>query len=296
MSEEIQNNQKEAAENKAPVIQNSSSAILAAFKSELASTINSVYVNSIGRECQFKEVSVEEQKTLSKIMIENESRKDIVYDTQCALINKLCVNEGFDVYNLTEFDRIRILMEIYQNNYFKNDITYKCPECGCENKYKLDFTKFIQRFNEFNLEDVKYSTDDAQRNYTFTLNYPNVRVISNFYKSYVKKYKNTTNKEREVLDNLANVDYINLYIKQIEMVNKTTGNKTVADLSTMTYSDVEQLLSLLPQNIMFSEENGVLKYITTQFIDKINNVFHYEKCMQCGAETKEGLGSVIDFF
>ena len=92
--------------------------VLNVFKNEFASTLIPVYVNSLKREVNFKEVTVIDQKALSKTMIQNENRKDIVYDTQCALINKVCAEEGFSIYNLTEFDRIRILMEIYSANYF----------------------------------------------------------------------------------------------------------------------------------------------------------------------------------
>ena len=327
-------------------IQNPSS-ILNIFKNKFATKVNAVYVNSLKREVNFREVSVTEQKSLSKTMIENENRRDIVYDTQCALINRLCLEndekrireeaktaartamataaeaEGidmtsskganfavkftndfvqkyisehsFDVYNLTEFDRIRILMEIYQNNYFKDEITYKCKECGCENKYPLDFSKIIDRFNEFDLADQTYTIEDKQYVYNFVLNYPTVRSVSQFYKMYVKKYKGASAKEKDVLDNLENVDYINLYIKQIELIDKENQTKDVADLSLMSYSDIEKLIEMFPQNIVFSEDTGVLRYIAKNFIEKINSVFKYEKCAQCGAEAPVGLGSVADF-
>ena len=489
--------------------QNSNS-ILNAFKNKFATKVNSIYVNSLKREVNFREVSVTEQKSLSKTMIENESRRDIVYDTQCALINRLCLenddkklredakeaahialpdaaaaegidmstskgasfamkftndfiqkyiaehsfdiysltefdririlmeiyqnnyfkdeivykckecgtenrypfdfskiidrfNEfdltdqtytiednryvynfilnypsvrsvsqfykmyvkkykgasakekdvldnlendtkkvkeeareaarvampaameaegiemgtpqaatfavkftndfiqkyvsehGFDVYTLTEFDRIRILMEIYQNNYFKDEITYKCKECGAENKYTLDFSKIIDRFNEFDLTDQTYTLEDKQYVYNFVLNYPSVKNVSQFYKMYVKKYKGVSAKEKDVLDNLENVDYINLYIKQIELIDKEKGTKDIADLSLMSYSDIESLIEVFPQNIIFSEDTGVLRYIAKNFIEKINSVFQYEKCAQCGAEAPAGLGSVADF-
>lgn len=325
----------------------SSSSILNAFKNKFATKVNAVYVNSLKREVNFREVSVTEQKSLSKTMIENESRRDIIYDTQCALINRLCLEndekkvreegreaarqampaameaEGiemgtpqaanfavkftndfvqkyvlehsFDVYSLTEFDRIRILMEIYQNNYFKDEIVYKCKECGCENKYPLDFSKIIDRFNDFDLSDKTYTVEDKQYVYNFTLNYPTVKNVSEFYKMYVKKYKGASAKEKDVLDNLENVDYINLYIKQIELIDKATQTKEVADFTLMAYSDIEKLIELFPQNIIFSEETGVLRYIAKNFIEKINGVFQYEKCAQCGAEAPVGLGSVSDF-
>lgn len=283
------------AENKPEIVQDANS-ILNMFKTEFSTSTNKIFVNSLGREIQFREVNVNEQKSLSKTMIENENRKDIVYDAQCALINRLCLEDDFDVYTLTEFDRIRILMEIYQNNYFQNEITYKCKECGAENAYTLDFSKIIDKFNDFTLEDINYQLQDKNRVYNFKLNYPSVRNVSNFYKSYMKKYRNPSDKERLVLDNLGNIDYVNLFIKEMEIVNKTTKEKHCADLTYMTYNQIEQLLSMFPQNILFADETGVIKYITKELIEKINSVFTYEKCAQCGAETKEGLGSVSDFF
>ena len=277
--------------------QQDNNAIFNVFKNEFASTTNMVYVNSLEREVPFREVSVTEQKTLSKTMIENESRKDIGYDTQCALINRLCLEDGFDIYTLTEFDRIRILMEIYQNNYYKNEITWKCQECGAENLFVLDFKEVSRKFNSFDLSDKTYSVEDNVRVYNFTLNYPKVRNVSNFYKSYMKKYKGVGQKERDVLDNLGNLEYINLFIKQIEMVNKADpSNRQVADLTFMSYNQIEQLISLFPQNVIFGEEHGVIKQITTEFLEKLNNVFKYEKCKQCGAESQQGMGSVVDFF
>lgn len=293
---------------------NNGNSILEAFKQEFSTTVHVVHVNSLGMDLKFKEVSVTEQKSLSKIMIENENRKDIVYDTQCALINKLCLDKipyeytdsesgekktgyrDFDIYELTEFDRIRILMEIYQNNYFHNDIEYTCKECGQKNTYKLEFSKIINKFNEFDLKDKTYYLEDSDHKYAFVLNYPSVRNVSSFYKNYMKQYKGISQKQREILDNLGNIEYINLFIKSIELTNKNTGKKQVADLTIMTYSDIEQLISMFPQNIVFSDEQGVLKHIATEFIEKINNVFAYEKCAFCGAETQQGIGGVMDFF
>ena len=96
--------------------------ILNAFKQEFSTTVNIVHVNSLDRDVSFREITVNEQKTLSKIMFQNEQRKDVVYDTQCQLINKLCLDPDFDIYEVTEFDRIRILMDIYSGDYFNNDI------------------------------------------------------------------------------------------------------------------------------------------------------------------------------
>lgn len=283
-----------------PVVQTTQAidknSIMNSFKQEFATSIIPIYVNSLKRTVNFREVSVKEQKALSKNMIQNESRKDIVYDTQCALINQLCLEDGFDIYKLTEFDRIRILMEIYSSNYIQNDIKFKCPDCGVENNYRIDFEKIIQKMNEFILEPKSYSLEDKVRMYNFTLNYPLVYNVSDFYKDYVKQYRTATQKEREILDNMGNIEYINLFISEIEIINKQSQSKNKADLTLMSLNEIEQLFSLFPQNVMFDEKTGVIQHITKEFLDKINAVFQYEKCAQCGYQTQEGVGDLIDFF
>lgn len=270
--------------------------IMNSFKEEFSSSVIPIYVNSLKRCVNFREVSVKEQKSLSKTMIQNENRKDIVYDTQCALINKLCLEDGFDIYKLTEFDRIRILMEIYSSNYIQNDIKFKCPECGVENVYKIDFEKIAMKMNEFSLEPQSFSVEDKTRVYNFNINYPSVYTVSDFYKEYFKHYKNVSQKEREVLDNMGNIEYMNLFITDIEIINKVTKNKNKADLSLLSLSEIQQIFALLPQNIIFDDKKGVIQFITTEFVEKINNVFQYEKCAQCGHQTNEGIGDLVDFF
>jgi hypothetical protein len=287
---EIQNENQEKKQ------ENNGREMLNAFKQEFSTSANNVYVNSLKDTVPFREISVKEQKSLSKIMIENDERKDIIYDAQCALINKLCLKDGFDIYDLTEFDRIKILMEVYQNNYFSSDVTYKCKECGCENKYTIDFEKIIGRLNEFSTESLVHTIEDPKYVYTFHLAYPNVRRVADFHKTYARKYRNITGKERTVLDHLGNVEYMSLYINRIEVLNKATKMNTVGDMTELTYTEAEQLISMMPQSIFFSEDNGVLKFTSSTFIDSIGKVFQYEKCAQCGAETEEGIGSVADFF
>jgi hypothetical protein len=187
-------------------------------------------------------------------------------------------------------------MEIYSSNYIQNDIKFKCPECGCENVYRIDFEKIIAKMNDFDLTPKTYSMEDKVRVYNFKLNYPMVYNVSEFYKDYLKQYKTATQKEREMLDNMGNIEYINLFISEVEIINKQTQTKNKADLTLMSLAEIEQLFSLFPQNIMFDDKNGVIQHITNEFIDKINGIFQYEKCAQCGYQTQEGIGDLIDFF
>lgn len=54
--------------------------LVAALKQDFATSVNRVYINSLDKEVSFREITVQEQKTLTRIMAGNEQRKDIVYD------------------------------------------------------------------------------------------------------------------------------------------------------------------------------------------------------------------------
>ena len=51
-----------------------------ALKQDFTTTVRKVYVNSLKREVAFREITVQEQKTVSRIMVDNEDRKDVIYD------------------------------------------------------------------------------------------------------------------------------------------------------------------------------------------------------------------------
>jgi len=121
--------------------------------------------------------------------------------------------------------------------------------------------------------------------------------VSNFYRDYMKKYKGLSDQEMQILDNFGNVEYINLYIKKVEMIEMNNpSDRLVADLTLMSYGQIEKFIEIFPQNVIFSENGGVIDYITKNFVEKLNSMFQYEKCSRCGAETNEGVGSLIDFF
>jgi predicted restriction endonuclease len=113
MSEEQIKNNEIALEQKT-VKKMTKNDLLAALEHDFATSVNRIYVNSLNREIGFREITVQEQKTLSRIMIDNEKRKDIVFDAQCALINKACLEPVvFDIYQCSEFDRLKLLIALY---------------------------------------------------------------------------------------------------------------------------------------------------------------------------------------
>lgn len=253
-----------------------------------ASTIRKIYVNGLKKEVGFREITVLEQKQMSRIMIDNEQRKDVIYDSQCALINKVCLDPEFDVYNCTEFDKIKLLMALYQTNMFKNDIHFKCEACGTENVYKLDFSRVLERLDGFDLSETAYDFENDNWKFNFKIGYPSVKRVSEFYRMFGQKYKNARPKELETINSMVNMDYVNTFVKSIRLENKQTGAVQDIDFSQFSVSEMEEIFAAFPQDVLYTDD-GVLNYIANEYIKKINDTFDQHKCGACGAIYEEAI-------
>ena len=253
---------------------------------DFASGVTKVYVNSLGKEVAFKEITVTQQKTLSRIMIGNEQRKDVIYDAQCAIINSSALAEGFDIYKLTEFDRLKILIALYQANMFSNDVKFTCKNCGAENAYKLNFDNVIAKLDEIGLAPRQFEHDSKNFKYTFTIAYPNVGRISSFYRSYCMKHKNVSKKDVKVNDNMSNMEYVNLFISKLKLEIKSNDIVRDIDFSNYKAEAVEEILAKFPQDALYTDD-GVLNFIANEYLKKINDSFDKHVCYACGTVQEE---------
>lgn len=277
------------ATDKTPATLNKSE-FINALRHNFATTVRKIYINSLKREVGFREVTVLEQKQLSRIMIDNEDRKDVVYDAQCALINRVALEDGFDIYKLTEFDKIKLLIVLYQTNMFKSDIEFKCKECGTDNKYKLDFKRVLDRFDQFDTSDKSFHFSNANWSFDFVVGYPTVERISDLYRTYTKRYKAArTKKEVESLNNMVNVDYSCAFIKEISFSSLDgSGEPTRIVTADFTPAEMSEILESFPQDVIYVDD-GVLGFVVENFINKINDAFEKHKCGSCGAVYDESI-------
>ena len=283
MSEVLVEEKKEAAvaseaTKKAPEIQ-SAAEIKKLLQGALASGYTPVYINSLGKEIGFKEISVQQQKILSRTMIGNENRKDIIYDAQCATINETCLEEGFDIYNFTELERLKLLIALYQANMFNNDVQFTCKECGFENKYKLNFDNVLHKLDAISIEPTKFHYDSRTLSYDFTCAYPKVQLVSKFHKQYFAKHSGTSKREVKINDTMSNMEYINLFIAGLEVFKDGKSIQKI-DFSQMKPADIEDILQVLPQDVLYTD-NGVLQYITREYLQKLNDAFDKHVCQRC---------------
>lgn len=272
----------------------SKAALLKALEQDFATTVNKLYINSQDKEFSMREVKVSEQKTLSRIMINNEMRKDIIYDAQCALINEVVLEDGFDIYDYTEFDKIKALMIVYQSSMLKKEITFTCKHCGTDNKYVADYRSTVAKLDKLDVSDKQLKYETSNRRFEFTISYPTVRRVSSFYKQYMKNNKiNKDNKDAQ--ESNIGFDYIYMFVKNVKIYDKQS-NVLVQDINFGDYGplDVEDLISVFPYEVVYNDD-GLLTFITKNFINNINDQFEQHICLQCHEKYEEGIDTAKDF-
>lgn len=260
-----------------------------------ASGFTPVYINSLDKEVGFKEITVQQQKSLSRIMIGNENRKDIVYDAQCALINESALMEGFDIYKYTELERLKLLIALYQANMFNNDVQFNCKECGAENKYKLNFTNVLAKLDQLSIEPKTFHYEKSNLKFDFICQYPQVKLVSYFNKQYFAKHKVQTKRDVSVNDTMSNMEYINLFISKL--VISTSEGKVLKEIDFHGYkpADIEEILQTLPQDVLYTD-NGVLQFIAREFLQKLNESFDKHQCQFCGAIQEDENTNQVESF
>lgn len=250
-------------------------------QNDFSSSVNVVYINSLDKEAQFKEITVQQQKSLTRIMSANEARKDIIYDAQCALINSAAITEGFNIYDLTEFDRLKLMIALYQSNMFQSNAKFVCEECGAENTYTVDFENVLIRLNAFDLTPRALHYENKNFKYDFVIRYPSVKLVKAFHESYCRIHnKRVPRRELQVSENVQNLEYINLFIESIHYENKFTNKSTDINFADYLVSDIEEIMSIFPQDVLYAD-NGIIKFIITEMIQPINDAFDKHECWKC---------------
>ena len=190
--------------------QTNASNIVNAFRQKMANASAPIELPSIGKTLEFKEISTSEQKELSRIAMQSNSRADIMYCAMLNLINKLVVEKGFDIKDYTEFERILVTLNLQQMNKINPEIKYTCSKCGRENSYTLDTHKMLRNFAKTYKVDETVEFESNGRRFTFVIGWPKVLAIEDFFKSYYKKYDNSGKAIKESMDNLSQIEYIGM--------------------------------------------------------------------------------------
>lgn len=276
--------------------QTNASNIVNAFRQKMATASTPIELPSIGKTIEFKEISTSEQKELSKIALQSNSRSDIMYCAMLSLINKLVVDKGFDIKDYTEFERILVTLNLQQMNKLNPEIKYTCSSCGRENVYTLDTPKMLRSFAKTYKPDQTIEVDAGGRRFTFIVGWPKVIAVEDFFKNYYKKYDNSGKAIKESMDNLSQIEYITMFIKSVTVAEVSDPeDKITANLEEMTYNERVQIIDSMPQSILFDDNTGVVSKVIETFVNPMNDVFKYRDCAFCGATQDGQVANLSDF-
>jgi hypothetical protein len=266
--------------------------ILGALDQQFSTNATSVFINSLNTEISFRDITVKEQKTITKIIIDNPNREDVVYESTLAMIQSLCLTPGFDILSLSEFDRLKILLTLYKQNFFNDKVEYTCRYCDHSGHYELDFSRIEKSLDTIDISNKIYEVENNTHNFIFNIGYPNVKNVRAYFKQLIKDKndKNTVNK-------INALDYIDLFIKDIKIVNKADHSKEInVSLENCNINDVEEILAKLPQGILLNRSGtSLMDKISKEFLASVNTVFNYARCGACGKDIELNIG-FSDFF
>lgn len=275
--------------------------LLDLFKNEFASTVIPVYIKSIDKVVDFREISVNEQKTLTKTQIENQNRPATIYRAFNSLIESAMLTKNVDINLFTEADRYTILFNLYQTAFLDKPHEFTCNHCNAKFNTNINAAAINENFASLNVDDKIYTLQDASRYYTFTCNYPTLKRVTETLDVFQRKYMSNKSSKSEslnadVIAMMESVDYINSFIKSmtIERIDKSRPAIT-ANFENMTAAATVDTLAILPQHIMLSDDKGITAKILTDFITPINTVFVKQKCPICNEEFEGQIGSIPDF-
>jgi len=276
--------------------QTNASNIVNAFRQKMATASTPIELPSIGKTIEFKEISTSEQKELSKIALQSNSRSDIMYCAMLSLINKLVVDKGFDIKDYTEFERILVTLNLQQMNKMNPEIKFTCSACGRENAYTLDTQKMLRNFAKTYKPDLTLEVESGGRKFTFVVGWPKVLGVEDFFKSYYKKYDNSGKAIKESMDNLSQIEYITMFVKSVTVSEASDPeDKITANLEELTYNERTQIIDSMPQSILFDDNTGVVSKVIETFIEPMNTVFKYHDCAFCGAAQDGQVANLSDF-
>ena len=270
--------------------------IVNAFRQKMSVTATPIDLPSVGKTVEFKEISTAEQKELSKIALESDSRADIMYCSMISLINKLAMEKKFDIRDYTEFERIAITLNLQQMSKINPEIKFTCSKCGRENSYTLDTAKLLREFAKTYKPDEELTIDAGNRKFVFVSGWPCVRNVEEFFKHYYRKYDNSSKSIKESMNNMSQIEYITMFLKKVTVESiSDPDDKLTANLEELTYSDRAQIIDCLPQNVLFDDKTGAITLTIESFVNPLNDVFKYHDCSYCGAEQSGQVAALSDF-
>jgi hypothetical protein len=244
---------------------------------------------SIGKSYQFKQLTVGQQRALSKNSIESENRTELLI-TRSAILKELCLDKTFEPTQINFAEFVNALITI-RNNNFIDDLTFniKCDndKCGTHSyPFSIDLSKTQEDLEKL----IKEKYNNTMPAYEFTVNGNTVKFNLDFPKmsSYIElsKFYETTTDEKLVNDTAI---FVYPYISQILINDNEVNLSSIKD-------NIIKFKEFIDNTFIGMNFHNFVSVINNNFSEITNTIFtHTVKCPSCGTE-KELTLELDDFF
>ena len=148
--------------------------VLANLRNAFSSAVQPIFIDSLKRTLMFREPSVKEHISLAKTVISNKDSQSIVYAATLMMIKNLCLDEQFDPMEMSEFDRLKIIVHLFSNNFFSKILNIKCPRKGCNSKitYEAKYGTLLKMLDSVDCSDMTFSNETEMGKLRLFANFP----------------------------------------------------------------------------------------------------------------------------
>lgn len=148
--------------------------ILENLKNSFSSAVQSIYVQSLGKTFLFRESTVKEHTSLAKTVISNMNYQSVVYAATLSMIKNLCLDKDFDPMKISEFDRLKIIVHLFSNNFFSKNLSIKCPHkaCGDSVKYSMKYGSLLKMLDSIDCSDIVFYNETDMGKLRVNANFP----------------------------------------------------------------------------------------------------------------------------
>lgn len=148
--------------------------ILENLKNSFSSAVQSIYIQSLGKTFVFREATVKEHTSLAKTVISSMNYQSVVYAATLSMMKNLCLDKNFDPMKMSEFDRLKVIVHLFSNNFFSKNLSVKCPHkaCGDSVKYSMKYGSLLKMLDSVDCSDIVFDNETEMGTLRVTANFP----------------------------------------------------------------------------------------------------------------------------
>lgn len=246
-----------------------------------------IYFPTFGRSFRFKQITVGQQRSLSKNAADFKNRAEQM-KLRCSLLKAICLDEGFDPLQISWAEYVNALI-IVRNNNFIDELTYNI-ECDNEDcgTVSYPFTVDLESLSE-SLQNIIIESSKKEKTFEFEINGNKVVFYLEFptmtnYILLAEQYKKETS-----------IDSIDISAFLYPYIQKITINGSIVNIDPIK-NNSKQFMEFIDNSFIGMSFKQFAEAITLHFENFTSAISSMQSvCPNCKTE-KTLTFDLDDFF